>query len=345
MLAGISERSLSALMAGVELRQFRPDEELKRLARLAVELGIAQDGAPPARGVDRRRFARWQGRPASGLTRSRQPRTPGSTSRRHRAVPHRAGLDRRPFGPVGGDRRLHRSARARRGDRASARGAAGRARPADRGDTAGCSGADRREASTRTWSWPGWSPRICRTTTSTSNIATTRCSGRGAGSPTGSSPPGARPAGRPLLPESLGGRDRLCSTRPTAGPRQPRPGRHWRSLVARRREIVEAHKAWVPEPALGTVPRALGGTLAAQFGITMENVEGLATATAMATRGRPGARRRRRRGDRRGPGARRAALRADGRGGGRRDPRLPRDGAGVGAGVRKGPRAAPTSAG
>lgn len=53
----------------------------------------------------------------------------------------------------------------------------------------------------------------------------------------------------------------------------PGLGQHWRSLVARRREIVDALRAWVPEPAVGSVPTELGGLLTAQFGITMDTVE------------------------------------------------------------------------
>jgi pyruvate,water dikinase len=57
---------------------------------------------------------------------------------------------------------------------------------------------------------------------------------------------------------------------------QASPGLHqrWRSTVRRRREIVEALRDWIPEPAVGATPTALGGLLTAQFGITMETVEG-----------------------------------------------------------------------
>ena len=48
---------------------------------------------------------------------------------------------------------------------------------------------------------------------------------------------------------------------------------HWRSLVTRRREIVGALREWDPEPALGAVPTELGPLLPAQFGITMELVQ------------------------------------------------------------------------
>ena len=56
---------------------------------------------------------------------------------------------------------------------------------------------------------------------------------------------------------------------------QTTPGltRHWRSLVSGRREIVEALGADIPEPALGAVPTSIGGVVSAQFGITLETVE------------------------------------------------------------------------
>jgi pyruvate,water dikinase len=56
---------------------------------------------------------------------------------------------------------------------------------------------------------------------------------------------------------------------------QASPGldRRWRSIVRRRREIVEALRDWIPEPAVGATPTALGGLLTAQFGITMDTVE------------------------------------------------------------------------
>jgi pyruvate, water dikinase len=56
---------------------------------------------------------------------------------------------------------------------------------------------------------------------------------------------------------------------------QASPGLHrrWRSTVGRRREVVEALRDWIPEPAVGATPTALGGLLTAQFGITMDTVE------------------------------------------------------------------------
>ena len=79
---GISEQAISDLTAGVELMQFRPDEELKRLAARAVELGLGRRGARRRRprGDARRRSA--ASRRARVGRRVRAPRaTRGSTSR------------------------------------------------------------------------------------------------------------------------------------------------------------------------------------------------------------------------------------------------------------------------
>jgi pyruvate, water dikinase len=48
---------------------------------------------------------------------------------------------------------------------------------------------------------------------------------------------------------------------------------HWQATIARRKGIVEALRTWIPEPALGPVPDDLGGLVGPQFGITPEAVE------------------------------------------------------------------------
>jgi pyruvate,water dikinase len=48
---------------------------------------------------------------------------------------------------------------------------------------------------------------------------------------------------------------------------------HWKATVARRKEIVDALRGWIPEPAMGPVPADLGGLIGPQFGITDETVE------------------------------------------------------------------------
>ena len=79
---GISEQAISDLTAGVELMQFRPDEELKRLATRAVELGIGRQVRtsedPEATLAE---LARPPGRGASGSPSSSRRATPGSASR------------------------------------------------------------------------------------------------------------------------------------------------------------------------------------------------------------------------------------------------------------------------
>jgi pyruvate,water dikinase len=48
---------------------------------------------------------------------------------------------------------------------------------------------------------------------------------------------------------------------------------HWQATIARRKGIVTALRSWIPEPALGPVPDDLGGLVGPQFGITPEAVE------------------------------------------------------------------------
>jgi pyruvate,water dikinase len=50
-------------------------------------------------------------------------------------------------------------------------------------------------------------------------------------------------------------------------------GAHWRATVQRRKGIIEALSTWIPEPAFGPVPDDLGGMIGPQFGITPEAVE------------------------------------------------------------------------
>ena len=242
---------------------------------------------------------------------------------------------------MGGDRRLHRAARARRGDRAPTRGAARRARPADATSTAALlSARASARRSTRTWRSPAPSRRTCRTTTSTSSTATTRCSGTGcARSPTASSRPGCSTSRTTSSTSTAGRSGRRCSTRPTAGRRSaPGCGGTGARWSARRREIVEALRAWVPEPALGS------GADASSAGILTRAVrdhDGQRRGVARRRRGRRATRHARRAGvRRRRPRARRASCCAPtpARGPRRRDPRLPGDRARLGAGVRQGRR-------
>jgi pyruvate,water dikinase len=48
---------------------------------------------------------------------------------------------------------------------------------------------------------------------------------------------------------------------------------HWQTTIGRRKGIVTALRSWIPQPAMGPVPDDLGGLVGPQFGITPEAVE------------------------------------------------------------------------
>lgn len=48
---------------------------------------------------------------------------------------------------------------------------------------------------------------------------------------------------------------------------------HWRGTIERRKGILDALRAWIPQPALGPVPADLGGFVGPQFGIDEEAIE------------------------------------------------------------------------
>jgi len=48
---------------------------------------------------------------------------------------------------------------------------------------------------------------------------------------------------------------------------------YWQATIERRKGIVTALRSWIPQPALGPVPADLGGLVGPQFGITPEAVE------------------------------------------------------------------------
>ena len=77
LFPSIPDQAIAKMVAGIEVDLFRPDEELKKLARLAVELGIADrfSGSAPADSD------RWPGcaatrRATSGWPRGRRPQQP-----------------------------------------------------------------------------------------------------------------------------------------------------------------------------------------------------------------------------------------------------------------------------
>ena len=178
---GIPDQAIAKMVQGVDMELFRPDDELKKLAMLAVELGLRPPSLTPddvdgtlARGRGRRRRRRWLGAYASRPgpvvqlhRRQRLLRAPTSTGCEHQEI------------PLGYIKDYIRAARGRRseidaaGRRSSPPSATGSSR-----STATCSTArparpfdaklgPRRAPPTRTW----------RTTTSTSSTGRWACSG------------------------------------------------------------------------------------------------------------------------------------------------------------------------
>ena len=82
LFPSIPDQAIAKMVAGIQVDLFQPDEEVKKLARLAVELGIADrfSGSTP------RPNRCWPGcaatrRATSGWPPGRRPSSPGSTSR------------------------------------------------------------------------------------------------------------------------------------------------------------------------------------------------------------------------------------------------------------------------
>ena len=111
----IPDLAIAKMVAGIDVDLFRPDEELKKLARLAVELGIDDrfTGGDVSHGLAALRGGRgrpWPGSPSG--TRRAQPWFNFSTGLG--LLPLRQGLDREPRHPDRLHRRLHRQGQAGR---------------------------------------------------------------------------------------------------------------------------------------------------------------------------------------------------------------------------------------
>ena len=272
MLSAVTERSLSTMMAGVELEQFRPDEELKTLARLAVRLGVAQDVRRPHEESIMALRAGQGGREwLDALEAAKDPwfHVSAGTGLFHT---ERAWIDDLsvPWAAIGGY--IDRLERGEEIDR-----------PRD----ALIAERDRLTAEYR--ALLGGPEQA----TFDANLALARLV----------APHmqnhnfhiehrhhthfwnhmrtlGDRLAEAGLVREQ---EDLFYLNRWEVGQAlfdaanswaQVSPGRprHWGALVERRREIVEVLRGWVPEPAVGTAPESIGGIVSAQFGITMETV-------------------------------------------------------------------------
>ena len=166
----IPDQHIAQMVAGIDVLLFRPDAELRRLARLAIETGV--DGAfvegrtpeeieaelaPSDAGTRLARGARGGQGPVVQHGHGRRP------------LPLLPQLARRPEHPVRVADRPHQRAQGRRADRPPDRGDRARARPArERVRRAARRGA--RRASTSCWACRAWCSRTSR---STSSSATT----------------------------------------------------------------------------------------------------------------------------------------------------------------------------
>ena len=273
---GITEQTLAKLVAGVELRQFQPDEELKRLARLALDLGVADRvrtaGDPGVAVVELgqdRAGAEW----VAALDRAKDPWFHVSTGT---GLFHteRAWIDDMsvPWAAIAGY--INRLERGERIDRPHDELLAERDRltseyrellPSDEHRAA----FDQSIALSRTVA-PHLQDHNYLIEHRHHTIFWNKIRQFA-----------DRVVTAGLLDEQ---EDFFYLNRWEVGQvlfdavnawaqASPGLGQRWRSTVRRRREIVEALRDWIPEPAVGATPTALGGLLTAQFGITMDTVE------------------------------------------------------------------------
>ena len=126
----IPDQSIARMVAGIEVDVFRPDDELKKLARLAVELGVDGVFADTERpGAGRRAAAHHSRGPAVAGPVGRGRRAVVQLLLRFRLLPLRPGLDRAPRDPVRLRPRLRGQGAAGGGPRAPAAAPPRRAGP------------------------------------------------------------------------------------------------------------------------------------------------------------------------------------------------------------------------
>ena len=98
----ISDQAVARMVAGIDVIMYRPDDELRGLARLAVEAGVDDlftEGCSAGGGADRAGRAR-RGRPALARGVRAGPRPLVQRVHRRRLLPSPPQLGRRPDGPV-----------------------------------------------------------------------------------------------------------------------------------------------------------------------------------------------------------------------------------------------------
>ena len=176
----ISDQTIAKMVSAIDVLVLRPDDELRRLARLAVELGVSEQVASAAeRGRARREPSRAAMPANGGSPTSSRRRTRGSTSPAERA----SSTTTTARGSTTPGSRSRRSAPTSR-DSTPARTShalaeamhspSGSASPRS---TARCSRRSCARPSTRASRSPARCSRTSRTTTSTSTTATSRSSG------------------------------------------------------------------------------------------------------------------------------------------------------------------------
>lgn len=273
-LPGLTEHALARFTGGVELEQFRPDEELKRLARLALELGVSAELR--AGGTDQV-MARLEQHPRGGewLAAMEQVKDPWFFVSTGTGLFHheRAWIDDLsvPLAAIGGY--IERLERGEAIDRPQSELLAHRDRVTD--EYRALLPADRRAAFDGALELA----RLVAPHMQDHNFYIEHRHHTIFWNKMRLFADRVVDAG--LLDEQ---EDFFHLNRWEAGQvlfdaangwAQASPGLHrrWRSLVCERREILDALRGWIPEPAVGTVPTQLGGLLTAQFGITMETVQ------------------------------------------------------------------------
>ena len=274
---GISDLGIAKMVQGIEVDLFKPDDELKKLARLAVELDVA---GPLSRGTVDEALAAVAAAPrgdewVAAWEAAKDPWFNFSSGSGmysddkvwldHPDIP--LGFVRDYVAPRAGGPG-HRSADASRSP-PSASGS--------RASTARCCPTTRRaRRSTRSSGSRGWCSRTSRTTTSTSSTGRCRCSGATSASSARCSPTRGSGPRRTTSSTCAATRSRpRCSTSATAGPSAPT---RWASTTGRRsspgaRRSSRRSSAKTPPPAMNEPPAVITEPFTIMlFGITTERV-------------------------------------------------------------------------
>ena len=125
----IPDQTIAKMVSAIDVLVLRPDDELRRLARLAVELGVSEQVAERRERGRARRGPRGQRCRRTVARRLRADEGPVVLLllRDRRLPPPPPLVDRRHQAPDPDDRLLHRATRRRRGHLASSRSCTGRA--------------------------------------------------------------------------------------------------------------------------------------------------------------------------------------------------------------------------